>query len=50
MNQLNDLHKLKTIVLSQENYEKLKKLGYTEESFNDVLSRVLKRVNEEADR
>jgi predicted CopG family antitoxin len=27
--------------LSKENYEKLKRLGYAGESFNDVLSRLL---------
>jgi len=49
MNQLNDLQhsKLKTIVLSQENYDKLKRLGYTLESFNDVLNRLLENVKED---
>lgn len=45
MNQLNELqhnNKLKTIVLSEENYQKLKSLGSMGESFNDVLSRILK--------
>ena len=44
MNQINDLqhnNKLKTIVLSEENYDKLKRLGSFGESFNDVLSRLL---------
>jgi len=44
MNQINDLqhnNKLKTIVLSEENYDKLKRLGSLGESFNDVLSRLL---------
>jgi hypothetical protein len=41
MNQLNDLHKLKTIVLSEENHQKLKRLGYTGESFNKVVNRLL---------
>lgn len=44
MNQLNELHKPKTIVLSEENYEKLKKLGTFGESFDDVLGRVLEQV------
>jgi predicted CopG family antitoxin len=47
MNQLNDLHKLKTIVLSEENHQKLKRLGYTGESFNKVVSRLLENVKEE---
>jgi predicted CopG family antitoxin len=49
MNQLNDLQhsKLKTIVLSQENHDKLKRLGYTSESFNDVLNRLLENVKKE---
>ena len=46
MNQLNELHKLKTIVLSEENYQKLKSLGNMGESFNDVLDRVLEQVKE----
>ena len=50
MNQIHDLQhsKLKTIVLSQENYNKLKRLGYTSESFNDVVSRLLQNVKEDA--
>lgn len=47
MNQLHELQKLKTIVLSEENYQKLKRLGTMGESFNDVLSRVLQQVKEE---
>ena len=48
MNQLNDVQhtKLKTIVLSQENYDKLKRLGYTSESFNTVIGRLLANVEE----
>jgi len=48
VNQLNDLQhsKLKTIVLSKENYDKLKRLGYTSESFNTVISRLLADVKE----
>jgi predicted CopG family antitoxin len=41
MNKLENLHKLTSISLSRENYEKLKRLGFAGESFNDVLSRVL---------
>ncbi|MGI0022944.1 MAG: antitoxin VapB family protein [Nitrososphaeraceae archaeon] len=47
MNQLNELHKLKTIVLSEENYQKLKNMGSMGESFNDVLSRVLGHIEVE---
>jgi hypothetical protein len=42
-------NKLRTIVLSVENYDKLKRLGYTSESFNTVIGRLLEQV-EEADR
>jgi predicted CopG family antitoxin len=38
------MHKIKykTIVVSEENYLTLKKLGRTADSFNDVLSKILK--------
>jgi predicted CopG family antitoxin len=35
-------HKLTTISISKENYFILKKMGQTSDSFNDVLSRLLK--------
>lgn len=49
MNQLNKLNdnydnsndKLKTIVVSKKNYDKLKELGFTGESFNIVVGRLL---------
>jgi predicted CopG family antitoxin len=45
MNKSSEIHKqLTTISISKENYEKLKILGYTGESFNDVLGRILERV------
>jgi predicted CopG family antitoxin len=52
MNQLNELqdndnNKLKAIVLSKENYEKLRRLGFTGESFNKVVSRLLQNVKED---
>ena len=49
MQQLHEQHnkQLKTIVLSQENYQKLKGLGFTGESFNTVVGRLLDKVNEE---
>jgi predicted CopG family antitoxin len=48
MNKFNQLpnnsnSKLTTISISKENYEKLKRLGCTAESFNDVLSRLLEK-------
>jgi predicted CopG family antitoxin len=46
MNKLQDLDKLTTIAVSKENYDKLKRLGYTAESFNDVLNRLLENVKE----
>lgn len=39
------MHKLTSISLTKENYEKLKKLGFAGESFNDVLDRILEREN-----
>jgi predicted CopG family antitoxin len=43
MKQLEELHKsqLKTIAITQDNYDKLSKLGFTNESFNDVISRLI---------
>ena len=41
MNQMQELHKLKTIAISEENYNKLKRLGYTGDSFNLVIGRLL---------
>jgi predicted CopG family antitoxin len=37
-----------SISLSRENYEKLKRLGCTAESFNDVISRLLENVKGDA--
>jgi predicted CopG family antitoxin len=51
MNQLNNLQhisNLRTIVISQQNYDKLKTLGYTSKSFNDVVSRLLEQVKDDA--
>jgi predicted CopG family antitoxin len=44
---LSESHKLTTIAISKENYDKLKRLGYTADSFNDVISRILQNVEEE---
>lgn len=44
MNQLHELHKPKTIVLSEQNYQKLKSFGKMGESFDEVLGRVLEQV------
>jgi predicted CopG family antitoxin len=41
MNQLQEHNKLKTIVLSEENYAKLKALGAMGDSFDDVITKVL---------
>lgn len=43
MNQIQEHNKLKTIVLSEENYEKLKRMGSMGQSFNDVLSKLLQK-------
>ena len=44
-------NKLTTIAISKENYFILKKMGQTSDSFNDVLSRLLKNqsITEKAD-
>ncbi len=48
MNTVNELHTDRTTIsLSKENYETLKRLGCTGESFNDVLSKVLQQMSEE---
>jgi predicted CopG family antitoxin len=39
------LTKLKHIVIDEDNYRALKELGRTGDSFNDVLKKVLKKVN-----
>ena len=41
-----DKNTLKTIALSKKNYDKLKELGFTGESFNTVVERLIKRVEE----
>ena len=44
-------NKLTTIAISKENYFILKRMGQTSDSFNDVLSRLLKKqlIKEKAD-
>ena len=34
--------RLKQIVVDEKNYEALRKLGYTRDSFNDVITRILR--------
>ena len=41
-----DKNTLKTIVVSKKNYDKLKQLGFTGESFNTVVGRLLEKVKE----
>lgn len=41
--------KQKTVVLSKQNYEKLKDLGFTGDSFNTVMGRLLERLEEDED-
>jgi predicted CopG family antitoxin len=50
MTNLNEVHERTTISLSRENYEKLKRLGYTADSFNDVIGRLLEQVTKEQER
>lgn len=35
--------KLKMIAISQTNYQKLRELGHTPESFNDVITKLLEK-------
>ena len=37
----NESNRLTTISISKHNYDRLKSLGYTSDSFNDVLGRIL---------
>ena len=39
-----DKNTLKTIVVSKQNYDKLKNLGFTGDSFNTVIGRLLEKV------
>jgi predicted CopG family antitoxin len=48
MNKLQELDRLRTIAVSKENYDKFKRLGYTADSFNDVLTRLLADVKEDS--
>jgi len=43
MQQIHDIHKLKTIAISEQPYQKLKQCGKFQESFDDVLSRILEQ-------
>ena len=36
--------RLKHIAISQENYDKLKRLGFAGDSFNDVITSLLKKT------
>jgi predicted CopG family antitoxin len=44
LQELKQKNSLKTIALSKENYNKLKELGFTGESFNDVVGHLLEKV------
>jgi predicted CopG family antitoxin len=41
---MHEANKLTTISVSRENYLTLKKLGSTGDSFNDVLTEILKKI------
>jgi predicted CopG family antitoxin len=49
MNTVNELHDTNrtTISLSKKNYDKLKELGFTGESFDTVVGRLLERLEED---
>ena len=40
--------KLKHIIVSDENFEKLRKFGYANDSMNDVITRILKNIRLES--
>lgn len=44
----NCMNRLTTITIRQNNYERLKNLGKTGETFNDVLGRVLDQIEKES--
>jgi len=56
MNQLNELQdkdkyddskdKLKTIVISKKNYDRLKDLGFCGDSFNTIVGRLIEKLEE----
>jgi predicted CopG family antitoxin len=39
---MSDTKRLKQIVVDEKNYETLRKLGHMRDSFNDVITRILK--------
>ena len=41
-----DKNTIKTIALSKQNYDKLKELGFTGESFNTVVGRLIEKAQE----
>ena len=43
-NKLKQNNMLKHIVASQENYDRLKRLGFAGDSFNDVITSLLKKT------
>ncbi len=47
MSKLSEVNERITISLSRENYEKLRRLGMTPDSFNDIVERLLANVKEE---
>jgi len=42
-----DKNTIKTIALPKQNYDKLKELGFTGESFNTVVGRLIEKVQED---
>jgi predicted CopG family antitoxin len=47
MNKINK-QKLKHIIVSDENFEELRKFGYANDSMNDVITRILKNIRLES--
>jgi predicted CopG family antitoxin len=41
--------KLKHIIVSYENFEKLRKFGYANDSMNDVITKILEKKESESD-
>jgi hypothetical protein len=46
---LSDLKKLKNIAISDKNYQTLRELGHTSDSFNDVITVILKKALQTGD-
>ncbi|HZA70162.1 MAG TPA: antitoxin VapB family protein [Nitrososphaeraceae archaeon] len=44
MQVIQEENKIKTIAVKQDTYDRLKELGFTGDSFNDVIERLIEKV------